>query len=862
MFRIGIAGVVMCLILGCAAVSSAQNTIAIQGVSYPAEYAREGTAYLVKESAIPLSFFFEGDKAQVGSPRLVLEMPACINVVYAYQPNYWTNPPVELKIDSVAANRGYRRYTIPLDPKLVKKGLPKKAFVFDPTHAQILLEASKDAPSHLTMQWWLEDGGISGVKKTIDINVLPAFAPVDAKGFDFQINLYTNNLKAPSADARQKMISLYNNMGVSGYLFLKNYADMNTEKQFSHYSECSSGGWGNGWWGISTADICSDLHLKPEDVLIVLKSGNKPAGKNAICQTWLIENRDYYLSKLTGQLKKFYTKGITSGFVNDYEIDIFSDLAWQNSCFCPRCRSAFAAWAKLDPGKISSLTPDEILSTYKSQWMNFRYWQNGQMMRLYNEAVKSLSPELRTIICSITVPEDRILQYHPIDPREYDEYVDEHWPMIYVQSPLFYKQMSLNTRYLKKPVLPCVGTCYPVGEYFTCPASVVLLHTIATASLGGRGVVIFGGIDGEYASALNRACSILSRVGDFYRKGTPADSAVELELQPLKVRTAKGKKYVFPDQAGTVFSNSHRLGDRTLVTIFNYDMETQAFAKAGISGMPAGKYRVTDAQDGLMYTKSKSNPWWTERDLAGGILCKIPAQDVKLLVIEEWKADGQRYGASAESVQRELIALQGSKTHPNPPAPLFTGSNNLELHNAVRVPGILGSGLRFNGRNSWAEVTDRSVSEAVKDAYTLELWVCPEEFPAGRNMNLVAKRGSFNLGWYEPLNVLPLDIIHNNSRYFMNAANPLKAGKWTYLVCTYGHGYLRMYANGRRIEELYVGRRSIDDSKKPIVISSNGNSFNGIVDGLNIYKEDLSAEAVWLRYMNYLALLDGKDIAD
>jgi hypothetical protein len=279
--------------------------------------------------------------------------------------------------------------------------------------------------------------------------------------------------------------------------------------------------------------------------------------------------------------------------------------------------------------------------------------------------------------------------------------------------------------------------------------------------------------------------------------------------------------------------------------------------------MPSGKYRILDAQDGLAYIKSGSSPWWTERDLASGILCKVQAQDVKLLIIEKWKSDGRKYGASEEAVRKELSELQESKTVSNPPAPLFvSGSNNLELHNAVRVPGILGSGLGFNGHNSWAEVTGRSVPDAIRDAYTIELWVRPEEFPAGRNMNLVAKRGSFNLGWYEPLNVLPLDIIHNNGRYFMNVDNPLKAGQWTYLVCTYGHGYLRMYVNGRRVEELYVGRLGIDDSKRPVIISSSGNSFNGVVDGVKIYKEDLSAEDIWLKYINYLTLLDGKAIAD
>ncbi|MDD2707311.1 MAG: LamG domain-containing protein [Verrucomicrobiae bacterium] len=835
------------------------RAVSIQAVSYPAEYEYESRFYLLAGELNPLCFYFWGDKKAVARPVLVIDAPEGVNIAYAFHPGYWTHPAIETLVRKSAGSGGGNRFEIPLNEELVKKGLLAKQGPFDPAYLAVLFDTGSKSSGGGALKWHLEDATGNGDEKTVECEILP---PIEALSQPFFSHYFyrAHLLKAPDAAVRKRLGSLYRKAGVEG--FVDNGRSLTQDamaEKMKVYAEASLGGWGGAWWGVKTEKACKDRQLKPGDILIVMKDGRQSKAKNAICQSWLIDQAEYVIGEMQkGILKPYYFENLTTGFLNDYELDIFSDIAWKQSCFCARCKETFVRRCKMNI-QPQGLSPGDLLGKYRKEWLDFRYWQNGEMMRLYARAVRGLDPKLKVAICSVGVPFDREKTYHPIDPAEYDDCVDEHWPMFYTQSPNYYREMDHAVKHLKKPVIPCVNTCFPLGEHNAWPPELLFLNIMATASTGGRGACYFVGdssMDARYYHAIGDANKLLKVAGRFYQNGQRCDE--QAVVRPLLVKEfGKGEsKRGFPDLREFVFHNVRRLDGEWLITLFNYNVENAAFVELSFPKLAGGAYEMADAAGGRVFVKTDAQAW-DGGDLNKGVLYKIPPRGVCCLVVKPGGAKASAGTAQARdtenSFREEFCRLQRTETKDDPQG--LIGSWSFEksdekivvLKGAKEADGLAGKGLAFDGKKAYAELVVEGLADRLRDAFSLELWVYPESLK--QCMCFIGKKGSLSMDWFQPTQVLPCGIRHLGQRRWMDAKLVPAVNRWNHLVFTYGGGYLRLHHDGNEVDAYYVGKLSIDRSDAPLTLSSAGAPFHGRIDEVRIYDRRLKGEEVWQHYI-------------
>ena len=592
----------------------------LQAVSYPAEYERDNQFYIIKGELGHLLFWFEGDKKKIKEPQLIIDLPQFLRLVYAWHQSQ--EGPAGVVVDISKRNsrhKNYYQYIISLNEDLLRSKLPGKKYLFSPTTLAILLECNPEAKEQsLPVYWHISNNKIHSQEKRIDANILPALVVNLPERFKFYI-WDTTLLGCPDEKYRNRLLSLYKKIGIRGGMGVRHKKRLKIDQELIrkgweiYIDPDSWGGWGGGFWSVNA----NQLTDKPEDVLITLRNGKKTKRKWNLCPTFMIENGkegQVYFEKAKKYIERSYFKGIT-GFVQDYEMSWKSEVSPANSCFCPRCKRAFYKFSGID---VTNLAGEEILLKYMKEWYKFRYWQNAKMMDIFTHIVKSIDPKLKSIVCSTPIMRNRLS--YPFDIRDFDSWIDEHWPQYYRTGVRHYKWMQIAEGQLKKPVVATLNTCFPVGEHWALSSNDVKLNTLVSAIFGCRGVCYFTGsisLDGDYIKAIGEAADIISKLEDFFLNGKRIDSVAKVKGAFLK---------------NLSFYKFHKLDNRYLLSMVNYHSSKDEYLDIRLF-LPKGEYQIYDPISMIALYQNKKKKFYTSEDLKKGIIYIIPPQDIKFLII-------------------------------------------------------------------------------------------------------------------------------------------------------------------------------------------------------------------------------------
>jgi hypothetical protein len=271
----------------------------------------------------------------------------------------------------------------------------------------------------------------------------------------------------------------------------------------------------------------------------------------------------------------------------DYEPPCF------NCCFCPRCRKAFAKFADLDEQKAAAMSPNEIQALPDHAWGRFRSEQNAKIVKNHIAAIHELDPEVKVGLCSSSYTDYEA--QHGMDIRLFEPDAAFHTPMIYYE-PTLYEQLVRSTcENTKAPVLPfLLASDLAVPKVFPMPED-VRLNMLATALSGGRGAVLWVGIealDGEYMNALRRSLEEIRKLQAYIIGGArAADVTVAQVLERTRAVRVNGKTITVSPEGTTspVKSWAWKSPAGRLVAVINYDREQSHKVQLSAPGIAPAK---------------------------------------------------------------------------------------------------------------------------------------------------------------------------------------------------------------------------------------------------------------------------------
>ena len=184
------------------------------------------------------------------------------------------------------------------------------------------------------------------------------------------------------------------------------------------------------------------------------------------------------------------------------------------------------------------------------------------------------------------------------------------------------------------------------------------------------------------------------------------------------------------------------------------------------------------------------------------------------------------------------------------------------VHSPENVDGAVGQALRLDGYSTYA--TGSVNAAAARDAVTFSLWVAPETYPIVKHdeptsekivlagtLDENAKKGwAFMLGSTGKYSFV---CYSGGWKVEVEAPDNLPCYEWSHLMATANTSRIVLYRNGEEVKS-GGGMGTIDDSsstlfigKSPAESKMNGfnlNTFNGLIDDLEVYDEVLAPEAL------------------
>jgi len=245
--------------------------------------------------------------------------------------------------------------------------------------------------------------------------------------------------------------------------------------------------------------------------------------------------------------------------------------------YCEEGRKRFAASMKLE--NIPS--PEEIRAKYSKQWYQYMVDQHAKLIEKTARIFKEEWPETKFYLCTdpLHAGEYRLGSWCAVDAALADKHVDGFYPMPYYAGTRFFDDVEYNMQVLKKPNFILNDPAEPKMSFFMqYSPEKIRQNMIASAALGCEGFGFWEGdaVSGEYFPQIQAACEQIAAVEEFYQFGDRAPDAFQIKIMNViskEMVASNGEKVTIctPDLQKTLRSLVHRINDRHVITVFNYD---------------------------------------------------------------------------------------------------------------------------------------------------------------------------------------------------------------------------------------------------------------------------------------------------
>jgi hypothetical protein len=495
----------------------------LQLMWYPAQRRPDATVRLLCGLTNPLSFFCWGDAKRIASPYLIIETPPQVQISGRVACSRAPIPDdVQLTPEPVTRNgQQLLRWRVPIPEEPLKRRLRPERVEWTFYHF-IDVKPQTGCPETFTWRWQLETAGQAGPWHEIPAQLA---APEESKlprvpGFPIYAQ-HTDALRLPTSAARQAVLDYLAYVGIEGGLSLNNY-----QAEYAGIDrELGAAGfftWAWLWDGYSRREQQSPR--------LVMDTGEVSAG---VCPQAQVERDPAWWQTIQEAYRTRLATGAKMLIIN-FEPPVF------NCCFCARCRAAFAAYAKLPPEKVATMTPQEIQALPDNAWGKFRAWQNGLIVKHHCEAIHAIDPEVKVGLCG--PPFSQAIADRGMDIRQFEPDVAFHAPMIYEVGTQYAAPVRSSCEGTTQPVIPFVlASDHAVPGVFPSPAQ-LRQNLLATAASGGKGAVLWVGIeslDAEYMERIRQSVREIAVLEPYLQDarraaGLPFETARE-QLRTVKV---------------------------------------------------------------------------------------------------------------------------------------------------------------------------------------------------------------------------------------------------------------------------------------------------------------------------------------
>ncbi len=513
----------------------------LQAMWYPAQRRPDGTLHLLPGAVNPVSLFFWGRREQVAAPHLIIEAPPQVTIRGPVVCSRETIPePVTVSPEPVV-RQGVTalRWRLPLRAKELGARLRPGGPEWTAYHF-IHAEVAAGCPQRFVWRWRTECAGQLGPEHELPAQLAPRAAGAGPRPPHFPLYAqHTDALRLPTTAGRQAVLDYLAYAGIEGGLSLS-----------SHRVECHAVDQELARRGFMTWAWHWDGYNQPggkEFPLVYDRPHQTPA---LMCPQAQVDRAEPWWSTLCAGYRG-RLQADTATLIINFEPPYF------DCCFCARCRQAFAAQAKLPLEQVAGLTPQALQEWPNDAWGRFRAWQNGQIVKHHCAAIHAVKPDVRVGLCGPAYTEWTARR--GLDIRLFEPEVAFHAPMIYEVGTAYADDVRSTCEHTRAPVIPFVLLSdLVVANIFPSPAQ-LRQNLLATAASGGRGAVLWVGIealDAEYLNAARQSLSEITLMAPYLQDATRWPG---LELAPA---AEPSRTVIVGDQRLTV--SPHNTGAPTL----------------------------------------------------------------------------------------------------------------------------------------------------------------------------------------------------------------------------------------------------------------------------------------------------------
>lgn len=580
------------------------------------------------DSPTSVSFAFWGDKTRLKNPRLILDVPRGISIPEAF--NMEARSPVSHAKAAFStqpierAGAPYVRHVFP-GPAALQR-LRVRPYLYN-CLTMCFVPDRFEKEKEYELFYYLENGAISTSAKRVTLRILPPM-PRTPNPKRFKSHLWT--------------------------LDDINFYDMKlVEKAARKYEEAALAGRERWTGGRAEIHQVNGL-LKKRGWTLFYETGDygfrrskeravgadgKPSGR-MYCPTWVVSDRQFFREVVAGEIRR----ELSEAKVLDGEtvfLDFEPGSICRKYCFDERCRRRFSERFHIPIEKIRSR--EEILTNYSKQWGRFWTYLCNEIIRLHSQAVKEANPTLKNALYCYALPfndskaTENYLFNSPLDTRLNQQHMDRLLLSFYhITGKSALDLIDMNVSTLMKPVymLPLMGSTTPywgniTDDQILSPAA-MRVQILAAAASGAEGVIPYQGkmMDGMYFIAIDQAMQEIAAVEDLYFDGQRWEQQMKFAL------VAKGKPLNGSATGPLLVENkdefigfrAHRLGNRILLTLFNFHPDRGALIKVSSKdGIPP----VAAIVDPLNKRSLKRR-----NEDASDMIFFLPSTDVKLFILE------------------------------------------------------------------------------------------------------------------------------------------------------------------------------------------------------------------------------------